>query len=85
MCEITGATKVKGNIYLGCTGYDGDFMKARLLRIYDESGNKFETADFVMEKTRTCFTTQTTPWIMLKDDVPSIFLHKGNKIEFDFN
>jgi len=85
MCEITGATEVKGNIYLGCTSYDGDFMNASLLRIFDENGNMFETSDFVMDKTRTCFTTQVTPWIMLNKYVPAKFLNRGNKIEFDYN
>ena len=85
MCEIKGATKVQGNIYIGCTSYDGDFMNTNLLRIFDENGNIFETADFVMDKARSCFTTQITPWIMLKKDVPDRFLFRGNKIEFDFD
>ena len=84
MCEITGATKILGNIHLGCTGYDGDFMKAKLLRIFDENGNKLETEDFLVDRAGACFNSQITPWIMLKKDIPDKFLRKGNKIEFDF-
>jgi len=85
MCEITGATKVNGNFYIGCTSYDGDFMNAKLLRIFDENGDKIETTDFLMDKTRTCFTPKITPWVMLKKDIPAQFLRRGNKIEFDCN
>ena len=85
MCEIKGATKVQGNIHLGCTSYDGDFMNAKLLRIFDEKGDIFETADFVMEQPRTCFTNEITPWIILPKDIPDKFLNRGNKIEFDFD
>jgi len=85
LCEITGATKVNGNFYLGGTSYDGDFMNAKLLRIFDENGDILETRDFLMDRTRTCFTPKISPWIMLKKDVPDKFLCRGNKIEFDYN
>ena len=82
MCEISSVTKINNDILIGCTSYDGDFMNAGLLKIFDGVDNIYETEDFIIDKSRPCFNTQTVPWIMLKKDIPNEFLHKGNKIEF---
>ena len=82
MCEITNITKLNNNILLSCSVYEGDFMNSSLLKIFDKKNNIFETKNFMLDKTRPCFNSPVTPWIMLKEDIPDSFLDKGNKIEF---
>ena len=81
MCEIISVTKLNDDILLNCSVYDGDFINSSSLKIFDGDNNVFETKDFLLDKTRPCFNTPVTPWIMLKTDVPERFLTNGNRIE----
>ena len=81
MCKITSITKLNDNILISCSIYDGDFANSSVLKIFDKENNIFETKDFLLDKTRPCFNTPVTPWIMLKTGIPENFLSKGNRIE----
>ena len=84
MYKITSVTPMKNDILLGCTNYEGDLTKVNFLRIFDENNNAFEIKNFLLDKTTPCFTDKISTLVMLKEYVPEKFLHRGNKIEFDY-
>ena len=80
MCNIVSATSLNGKFLLNCTPYEGDFDNAKKLIIITKEDEKYDTDDFILEKTRSCFSNGKSPWIMLNRNVPEQFLKKGNQI-----
>ncbi|GHU59923.1 hypothetical protein FACS1894133_7500 [Clostridia bacterium] len=83
MCMITDATKINGNWFLNCTKYDGDFLGANTLKITDDKHHKFETHDFDVDVTKSCFSGGGLPWVRLGSSVPETFLRIGNDVVFE--
>ncbi len=61
MCEIMDIFEFNGGTVIGCSEYDGDFMKAKTLKIIDKDNNVFSTSDFTVDKTRPCFSKGGLP------------------------
>ena len=80
MCNIVSVTSVGEKVFLNCSQYEGEFINSKKLTIV--SGNKefYETNDFVLEKTRSCFNNNNSPWIMINSRIPEQFLKIGNQI-----
>ena len=80
MCEIINTHKIGNDTIIDCSPYNGNFIGASILKIIDKSNKVFQTRDFIVEKTRPCFSGGGTPWIMTKAAIPENFLNKGNEI-----
>lgn len=81
MCMITDIIKVDGKVVLCCTPYNGSFLEAKILKIYNKVNVVLETNAFIIDSTKPCFgKTRYEPIIMLTEGVPPAFLQRGNRI-----
>ena len=80
MCSIISVTNMNGKLLLNCTSYDGTFDNSKELTIVTKNSEKYITDNFILEKTRPCFSDGKAPWIMLNQNIPEKFLEKGNQI-----
>lgn len=79
MCNIMSVTNIGEKVFLNCSKYDGEFLDSKKLTIVSDN-EIYETNDFVLEKTRSCFNDNNAPWIMMNNSVPERFLKSGNQI-----
>lgn len=80
MCNIVSVTNMNDKLLLNCTPYDGNFDNAKKLTIISKDNEEFNTNDFILEKTRPCFSETESPWIMVGRTIPDKFLISGNQI-----
>jgi hypothetical protein len=80
MCIILNASNINGNWILNCSEYEGEFSNAKMLKIINNEKKSFETEDFLLDKTKPCFSTGGNPWIKLIKPIPMEFLKVGNDI-----
>jgi len=86
MCEIRDVLKVEKMWVVICTFYDGDFMKAKAVTVFDERGEPLKLTNFHMEHTRPCFNDNpVSPVFGTEETLDERFLRRGNKVDFAFN
>jgi hypothetical protein len=85
MCEIVDVMKIKGRVLVECSAYDGDFMKAKNITIFDKANQPLEINNFQMDRTRRCFNSNPiSPWFGIEENVDEHFLQRGNRVAFGF-
>jgi len=84
MCEIKEVTTPKEHRIFICTPYDGDFMSAKAVNLFDAMGGSVRITKFCVGQTTNCFNRNPiAPVVKIDEDVDDRFLQKGNKIEFE--
>jgi len=89
MCEILNVpTKdVEGRQKSGlviCTPYDGDYMSAKAVTVFDAEGGSVRVTKFRVGHTTQCFNDNPiSPIVKFDENIDDKFLQKGNKIEFE--
>jgi len=85
MCEIFEVINWQDKIMVVCTPYDGDFMKARSVRVFNKDNDAYVITKFRMSHTTQCFNNNPiAPVFGVEERIGDQFLQKGNKIEFEF-
>jgi hypothetical protein len=85
MCEIIEVIEFKGRFLVTCTHYDGDFMNAKSITLFDKYNSSFEVHNFRMDRTRQCFNNRPiSPWFGIEETIDERFLQIGNKVDFKF-
>jgi len=89
MCEILDVPThdVEGLQKSGlviCTPYDGDYMSAKAVKVFDKNGDFIRVTQFHVGHTTQCFNNNPiSPVIKFDKNIGDRFLQKGNKIEFE--
>ena len=82
MCEILEVIKMDDGILVECTQHEGDFMKAKVITIFDrESSSPAKITKFCMDRTRQCFNDNpVAPWFRIDEKIDEKFLQRGNTV-----
>jgi len=82
MSEIQDFFKIDGKNVVICTYYDGDFMAARSISVFDERNNVTKITKFSMTRTTQCFNSNpVSPVFMINEEIDERFLKRGNRVE----
>jgi len=84
MCAILEVTKTVEGVFVSCTYYEGDFMRAKTITIIGQNSEKAKITKFCMSRSSQCFSNRpVSPWFRIDEDIDEKFLQRGNKIEFE--
>ena len=83
MCMVLNASNINGSWVLYCSEHDGEFLGAKTLKIINNDNKVYETRDFLVDKTKPCFSKGGNPLVMVKNHIPNEFLEKGNSVYLD--
>lgn len=84
MSTIKEILDMNGRPIVMCSPHDSDFEGAKSITIYDKDGATFVLKDFVLERTKQCFSNRPiAPFFRVNEKVGDNFLAVGNRIDFN--